>query len=186
MDEEAFDRSEPVNRLSPWIWAAVAVAVVASWQWATVYANYQGNWTALFCTGALQRHPSLVASEHVYLFPDSEGYDGQFYHYIAHDPFMLSDLKSYVDDPSLRYSRILVPLAAYLLATGHSEWIDRSYEIIFLLSIALGTYMSSVYAQKAGLNSAWGLFFGRCPPLQLWTASRGHSHLDVHSRARII
>jgi len=152
-----------VNRFFPWIWAAVAVAVVASWQWATVHANYQGNWTALFCTGALQRHPPLVASEHVYLFPGSTGYDGQFYHYIAHDPLMRSDLKSYMDDPNLRYRRILVPMAAHVLATGLSVRIDQAYEIVFLLSVALGVYWSSKFAEEGGLAPSWGILFLAMP-----------------------
>jgi hypothetical protein len=94
------------------------------WQWATVTANYGGNWTALFCTGAVQQHPPLAASERVYLFANSTGYDGQFYHYVAHDPMMRSDLKSYIDDPGLRYRRILIPLLAYGIATGRSQWVD--------------------------------------------------------------
>ena len=145
----------------------MAVALVALWQWATVTANYGGNWTALFCTGAVQRQPPLAASEHVYLFANSTGYDGQFYHYIAHDPLMRSDLKTYVDDPRMRYRRILIPLLAYALALGHSGLIDPAYEIVCLLSIGLGVYWSCRFAQSVELGAAWGLLFLAMPAIPI-------------------
>jgi hypothetical protein len=130
-----------------------AIALVTVWQWATVNANYGGNWTALYCTGALQPHPSLVETEHVYVFPNSTGYDGQLYHYVAHDPFLRGDLKAYVDDARLRYRRILVPALAYALALGRQEWIDPAYELVFLLTVGMGVYWS------CRLAGAWGLLF---------------------------
>ena len=142
-----------------WAFPVLSVTLVALWQWATVTANYRGNWTALFCTGAVQQHPPLAVSEHVYLFANSTGYDGQAYHYIAHDPFISSDLKTYIDDPRLRYRRILIPLLAYGLALGHSGWIDPAYELVCLLSIGLGVYWSCRFVQTVELPAAWGLLF---------------------------
>lgn len=158
-------RESRFQRLPLWIFPVAAVLCVWLWQWATVTANFGGNWTALFCTGALQRHPPLVISSHTYLFADSTGYDGQFYRYIAHDPFLRSDLKSYVDDPRLRYHRILVPLLAYGLGFGNPGLIDGMYEVICLLSIALGVYWSCRFAQNAGLAAAWGLLFLAMPAI---------------------
>lgn len=123
------------------------------WQWTTVRANYGGNRSALFCTGAAQRLPPLVSTEHIYLFANSSGFDGQMYHYIAHDPFLRSDLKSYVDDERLRYRRIFVPAMAYALALGQAAWVDRAYEIVCLLAIGLGVWWS---CRIAGW---WGLLF---------------------------
>jgi hypothetical protein len=145
----------------------MAAILIAAWQWATVTANYGGNWTALFCTGALQRHPPLVASEHVYLFANSTGYDGQLYHYMAHDPLMRSGLKSYIDDPGLRYRRILMPLLAYGVAMGRSQWIDPAYELVFLIGIGLGVYWSCRFAQQVGLPTAWGLLFLLMPAVPI-------------------
>jgi len=145
----------------------MAAIVIAVWQWATVTANYGGNWTALFCTGSVQPHPPLVAQEHVYLFVNSAGYDGQLYHYIAHDPLMRSDLKFYVDDPRLRYRRILVPLLAYAVAVGRSEWVDPAYELVFLISIGLGVYWSCRFGQQVGLPAPWGLLFLLMPAVPI-------------------
>jgi hypothetical protein len=159
------------QRLPIWLLAVGGTLSVLLWQWATVDANYGGNWTALFCTGALQRLPPLAASEHTYLFAKSTGFDGQFYRYIAHDPFLRSDLKNYVDDPRLRYRRILVPLLAYALAGGQPGLIDRAYEFVCLLSIGLGVYWSCRFAQTTGLAAAWGLVFLAMPAVPI-TADR--------------
>jgi hypothetical protein len=145
----------------------VAATLVAAWQWATVNANYGGNWTALFCTGAIQRHPPLAASERVYLFAGSTGYDGQFYHYIAHDPFIRSDLQAYVDDPALRYRRILMPLLAHAVAMARSEWIDPAYLLVTLIGIGLGVYWSCLFAQQAGCAAEWGLLFLLMPAVPI-------------------
>ena len=153
--------------MRPWQLALGGALVVLLWQWATVQANYGGNWTALFCTGALQKHPPLDASEHVYLFARSTGFDGQFYHYIAHDPLLRSDLKNYVDDPRLRYHRILLPFLAYALALGHSSLIDRAYELVFLFSVGLGVFWSCLFAQSTGLAAAWGLLFLAMPAIPI-------------------
>jgi hypothetical protein len=144
-----------------WLFPLLAVASVAVWQWATVTANYGGNWTALYCTGALQPHPPLVAAEHVYIFANSTGYDGQLYHYLAHDPLMRSGLKSFVDDPRLRYRRILVPALAFVLGLGRSDWIDPAYELVFLISVGLGVYWSCRFA------GSWGLLFLLIPAIPI-------------------
>jgi len=97
------------------------------------------------------------------LFANSRGYDGQFYHYIGHDPFLRSDLKNYIDDPRMRYRRILIPLLAYGVALGDNARIDRAYELVCLLSIGLGVYWSCRFAQDTGLAAAWGLLFLAMP-----------------------
>jgi hypothetical protein len=155
-----------MHRFPIWTFPVVAVVFIVLWQWATVTSNYGGNWTALFCSGALRPRPALP-SERIYVFPKSTGYDGQFYHYIAHDPFLRSNLKSFIDDPRLRYRRILVPFLAYGLALGDSRFIDPAYDAVCLLSIALGVYWSSRVAQNAGLAAAWGLLFLALPAVPI-------------------
>lgn len=133
--------------------------LAAAWQWATVNANYRGNWTALFCTGALEPRPPLAVQEHVYLFAGSTGYDGQMYHYVAHDPFLRGGLDAYVDNPRMRYRRILAPLLAYALALGHTNAIDWTYILVCLAALALGVYWSCRVAQQARLPAAYGMLF---------------------------
>ena len=148
-----------------WAFPLLGALLVAAWQWATVAANYGGNWTALFCTGALEPHPPLVDREHVYLFADSTGYDGQMYHYVAHDPFLRTSLQSYIDSPRMRYRRILLPLAAYFAAMGRSDSVDAAYLLVCLTAIAAGVYWSCRVAEQAGFAAAWGMLFLLIPAI---------------------
>src|ERR1035441_8687157 len=87
-----------MRRFPPWIFAAAAALLVLAWQSITVAANYGGNWSALFCTGELQSHPPALDSEHTYFFAGF-GYDGQFYHYMAHDPLLRTEISASIDSP---------------------------------------------------------------------------------------
>ena len=93
------------------------------------------------------------------MFPNSTGYDGQLYHYVAHDPFLRTGLRKFVDDPRLRYRRILIPALAFILALGQQSRIDPAYEIVFLMAVGLGVYWSCRFVEDRGLNAAWGLCF---------------------------
>ncbi len=128
-------------------------ALAFCWQFLTVHSNYQGRWSALFCNAADYPQPPQLAGEHLYLFRNSPGYDGTVYHYIAHDPFLTGVMLPYVDAPRYRYRRILVPLAAYALALGRTDWVDGAYFGVILLFVFLGGYW------LAGLNPLWGFGF---------------------------
>jgi hypothetical protein len=103
--------------------------------------------------------PPALAGEHIYRFNQSYGWDGQFYHEIAHDPFLAEDIWKYVDNPRLRYRRILVPGLAYVLAWGNASRIDTAYRAAILLFFGLGAYWLSRLAGFYGRSRAWGLAF---------------------------
>jgi hypothetical protein len=136
-----------------------AVLVVFAWQALTVHYNYSGNWTALFCTGSEQRVPPSLAWEGIYVFPGSTGYDGQFYHYQAHDPFLRKGMSEYIDAPRMRSRRFLVPAAAYLLAGGQDRFVDAAMFGILWLSVFLGVFWTSRLLVALGWHAAWGLAF---------------------------
>ena len=110
-------------------WAFLAVALLMSWQFLTVHYNWHGNWTALFCTGGAARVPPQLAPT-TYRFAHSDGYDGQMYRYVAHDPLTGLGFSKYIDAPVLRYRRILVPALAFALAAGRHPWIDISFIVV--------------------------------------------------------
>lgn len=143
--------------------ALLAAMLVLSWQSLTVRRNYGGNWTALYCTGDYFRVPPALAGEHIYIFPHSRGWDGQFYHYMAHDPFMTRGLSRYCDTPVLRYRRILAPALAWLAAFGNDRYVDIAYEGVILFFFALGTYWLSRLAAIYGRSGWWGLAFLMVP-----------------------
>jgi hypothetical protein len=129
------------------------------WWALTVYFNYGGRWSGLFCTGGNQRVPFHLLAEDLYTEKGSYGYDGQFYHYIAHDPLGRTPLHDYVDAPRLRYRRILVPAVAYLLAGGQSRWIDASYYATVLFAAFMGIYWIARFAQFHKRSVLWGWVF---------------------------
>ena len=117
-------------------YAVLVVLLALAWQHLTVKVNYGGNWTALFCTGDAIPPPAALESENIYVFPDSYGFDGQFYHYIAHNPIPPNELTSRVELPGLRYRRVLMPLLAYALSLGNQRAVDLGYVVAGLLFYA--------------------------------------------------
>jgi hypothetical protein len=157
-------------------WAVLCAALVLSWQGLTVRFNYGGHWSALYCTGANFRIPPALAGENIYRLKQSYGWDGQFYHYIAHDPFLADRMWKYIDNPRLRYRRILVPGLAYVLAWGNAGHIDTAYRAVILLFFGLGAYWLSRLAGLHGVGRAWGLAFV-CVPAAI--ASMDRMAVDV-------
>jgi hypothetical protein len=125
--------------------------LVLCWQALTVKYNFSGNWTGLFCTGArFLPPPTALAMENIYRFEGSLGYDGQVYHYIAHDPFLKRGFQSSIDAPGVRYRRILTPFAAWILAFGRDDRIDVAYYTVVLAAILV------LVCVVAELAAAWG------------------------------
>ncbi|MEX2261449.1 MAG: hypothetical protein WD696_05835 [Bryobacteraceae bacterium] len=130
-----------------------------AWQLLMVYGVYGGNWTGLFCIGSkFSRSPEL-ASANPHVFQNSYGYDGQFYLYIAQDPFFTKGFASSVDVPRLRYRRILIPFAAWALGLGNQTRIVYAYILVVLAFLFLGAWWLARYAVQAGKPPAWGLGF---------------------------
>lgn len=145
------------------IYALLCAALVLGWQSLSVTWNYGGNWTALFYTGDYGRIPPALAWEEIYRIPASAGYDGQFYHYVAHDPLLSHGMAAYVDNPRLRWRRILVPGLAWAAAAGRSQWVDPAFFAVTLAFVFLGAYWLSRYCRCYGRHPAWGLAFALVP-----------------------
>jgi len=140
------------NRLA---WAAASAGLVLAWWWLTVHFNFGGNWTALYCTGDRFPPPPALAHENILVFAGSNGFDGQFYHYLAHDPLLRQDYRKYLDLPRVRAQRILTPALAYLAAGGQSRLIDPAYLAVTLAFVFLGAFWVGRYLNRP----AWGLAF---------------------------
>jgi hypothetical protein len=93
------------------------------------------------------------------IFPPGYGYDGQFYHSMAHDPFVRGDSWRYMDDARLRYRRILVPLSAWLLALGQDRFVDAAYDVVLAAAVFLGAWAFAVLARLRERSAAWGAGF---------------------------
>jgi hypothetical protein len=141
----------------------IAALAAWSWQFLTVRYNYGGNWTALYRIRAGMPAPDFLRSENLYKFEDTQGYDGQVYHLIAHDPWMRKGSAAAIADASFRYQRIFVPALAWLLAFGRDSWIDASYFTVILAFVFLGVYWMSGCAVRIGRAPEWGLAFLLAP-----------------------
>ena len=156
MTSPAFQKYMPPARRSAWVALAATVAAL-TWQAAAVHFNYRGNWTALFCIGEKSSMPPDLQSG-AWIFPDSKGYDGQYYRVVAHDPWMREGLSRFVDSTS-RYRRILLPAAAWLLAFGQPLWVDRAYILLVLVSLFAGTWFTAMWVAVQNRSEWWGLGF---------------------------
>lgn len=152
-----------LDRRRPLIGGMLAVLLALAWQSFVVRYHYGGNWTAWFCTGGNLVQPPALAAEHIYRFAGTNGYDSQFYHYVAHDPLFRRGLARYIDPPRLRYRRILAPALAYLVAGGQTGAIDAALIAVNLMFLFAGVAWSCRYAIESRQHPAWGLLFLLAP-----------------------
>jgi hypothetical protein len=156
-------RVKAAARQSCLLTALIAALGVFAWQAAYVELAHDGNWTALFLTGSSFGVPPALVHEGVYEVPGGAGYDGQFYHVIAHDPRLGPESRERLDSPRLRWRRILAPLLANALALGQDRWIDPAYFAVILAAVFLGTYWLAGFARLHGLPAWYGLLFVAVP-----------------------
>jgi hypothetical protein len=155
---------ERAGRRGVFITTALLCALFGlAWQCLVVNSQYGGNWTALFCSGSRFQVPPALSSENIYVFPHSAGYDGQMYHYVAHDPLARTDIGRYMDNSRLRYRRILLPATAYLLAFGRQANVDVAYIGTNLLFLFLGAWWLSRYLDLVGLDPRLAALFVLAP-----------------------
>ncbi len=89
--------------------------------------------------------------------PDgSAGYDGQFFYFIARDGAAAVPL---IDGPSLRYMRILYPLAARLLALGQAALVPWTLIAVNVLALAAGAGLLAYLLVRRGAPPAYGLVY---------------------------
>jgi hypothetical protein len=141
----------------PWFVAGTAVLFCLAWQALVVYGNCNGNWTAVFHSGRdFPPPPALKAS--TYQHPGS-GYDAQFYRYAAHDPLLRLGYQNYMDEPRLRYQRILIPALASLAGSRT----DAAYLALILLTTGAGVWFCSALAIGWQAPAWSGLLFLTLP-----------------------
>jgi hypothetical protein len=88
------------------------------------------------------------------------GYDGQFFYFIALDPI---HARYYVDDPAYRYTKILYPMLARVLALGQANVIPYTLLLVNWLAVAAGTTLVALWLQRRRLSPWWALAYGLFP-----------------------
>ncbi len=142
-----------VTLIAALVWTAL-VAVVAR-------TRYGSDVRALILIGEQTQLPPAFAS-----IPTvgPSGYDGAFYAVLATDPLLRRlDTPHYLDAPSYRATRIMVPLLAWVLALGHAP-----AAIVFYQLLCWGLGIGAVY-----LLARWLADEGRSPWWALLAAGGG-------------
>jgi hypothetical protein len=104
------------------------------------------------------------------VFEQFDGYDGQFYYYLARDPLLLGGDASFMDAPAYRYQRILLPALAWLLGLGQAAAIGWSILGVNLLSLVLGCVAAARLFDHFGAPRWWLVAYGLNPGFILGVA----------------
>jgi hypothetical protein len=155
---------------------ARAEAVVRGWrpEWtvaALVFALY-GLWIALhFLMGRdvrdfivigkqaiLRGHASsVIRYDPRYVYRDPLGYDGQYCYFLALDPV---HARWYMDFPAYRYTRILYPMLARLLAFGQASLVPYTLVAVNWVAVPAGTLAVGAWLRRKGLSPWLALIYG--------------------------
>lgn len=150
----------PFLRLRAWQVAAISMLAILAWWTLAARYVYEGHWNALYCTGYAVRMPEwLTSHEPLWFCPGPGGYDGQYFHLLAHRPLELRQLAPWLDAPRLRVQRILLPLSAWLLAFGRFEWVDPAYFFLMLVWLGAGVWWTARLAELRRDSPLWGFSF---------------------------
>ena len=94
-------------------------------------------------------------------FISGVGWDGQFYYYLANDPFGLADTAQHMDMPRYRSQRVGVPLIANAVAqvTGQ-DWVSPELYLGVLVALLLfASFVAAMYVARMGGSPYWVLLW---------------------------
>lgn len=153
------------NKLAP----ILVISVIHLSVLAYYSSRFNGNITGFLCIGDRYAAPSVINKKTIIL-ENSDGYDGQFYFYISHDPFISRpDLHKYIDEPTYRYQRIMYPLLINIFSMGNPALNPYLMVIINLLAAIVGTYFIMALLEHHNLSIWYSLYFGLLPGFFLST-----------------
>ncbi len=98
--------------------------------------------------------------------PGTEGFDGQFYFRMAHDPFSAEDrvLGIRFDTPSFRAQRVVYPLLAWIFSGGgQARYIPWSLVLVNAGALTACAWFGAMLAKARGQHAAWGLLAAGYP-----------------------
>lgn len=88
------------------------------------------------------------------------GYDGQFCYYIALDP---TNARYYIDDPAYRFTHILYPITARIIALGQPGLIPYTLILLNWLAIGGGTLALAAWLRRKGCSPWFALVYAFYP-----------------------
>lgn len=127
-----------------------------------------GDPTAFISAGDQVTDPALAPE--LTIKPDNLGYDGQYFHRIARNPFTSSqrEFGTVLDRPAYRHQRIGYPLTSWVLSGGGRQALVPWVLIgVNLAAIAALGYVAALLAQDAGQPAWWGFIPSLWPGLMV-------------------
>jgi hypothetical protein len=88
-------------------------------------------------------------------FVSGTGYDGQFFYYLARDPFLKDGNTAHLDEPGYRYQRLLLPVLAHAFALGQPAAIGWTLIVVNLLALVGGIACFAKLLERLGANPIW-------------------------------
>jgi len=150
------------------IWIAAAITLAFYTLWVVVYlaAGHDiRDFIVIGRTSVLRSHTSAVIRfDPAYHYRDPLGYDGQYAYFLALDPL---HARFYMDYPSYRYTRILYPMLARLLAWGSPALIPYTLVTINVLAVAGGVAALGVWLRRRNISPWLSLIYAFSPGIFL-------------------
>ena len=107
-----------------------------------------------------QASPAISSRAASYHYDGQIGFDGQYAYFLAVDPVNARD---YMDSPAYRYTRVLYPLTARLLALGHADLVPWTLILVNLAMIAAGTAALAAWLRRHGASAWYAAIYGFYP-----------------------
>jgi hypothetical protein len=144
--------------------AVAGVVMLGYVVWAGWYANHHPVRALAYVSPFFQaRHGGSKAIARIQpTAGNTFGYDGQFYYYIAADPF---GARPYLDNASYRYSRPGYPLVTRAAALGRESALPDALLFVGIASVAFGTFALATFAARRGVSAWYGALIGAYPGL---------------------
>ncbi len=124
--------------------------------------GYTQRWnfdiSRMICVGSRFLPPGGV-SEEVHVIHRSVGYDGQFFYYIALNPFADNKDLQHFDKPAYRLRRIGYPLLAAVLSLGQTSNLPYTLVMANVLAIIFTVVLLALFAKKNHHDPRLALFY---------------------------
>ena len=120
------------------------------------------------------------------------GYDGQFFFYLAHDPFLTGgDPAVFLDRPAYRAGRLLYPLIVWALTLGRPEAVPWGLLGVNLVMVLVGTAAAVDVLRSLGASRWLALGFALNPAILIGLVADWMEHgtrmvLVVNPRCRTV
>ncbi|HEX6509923.1 MAG TPA: hypothetical protein VF221_20035 [Chloroflexota bacterium] len=145
---------------APWMPALLIAVVYGIWVLAFLGSGHDAR--ALIRIGSKDISRSHVSSiirpdPHYRYEPAGRDYDGQYYYFIAVDPL---NARYYLDSPTYRYTRIVYPMAARVLAVGRASAVPIAMIVINWFAMTASVFLLGLWLRRRGLSSWLALIYG--------------------------